>query len=361
MPSEAKSQYRDPFPEDFPEELPIGDVVFRKMKSLKYGENPGSPAALYAEAGSTGPGVANYRILQENPKKILGYTNILDLNASLKVVKRIKQLFPEYASSSISKHVGPSGVARAGSIFEAYNNAWDADATNAFGGIVAFSDKVDGDTANLMTSRFIECVIAPDYTDRAMDALRKKPDVRVIQVPSLDTPLVDHDYQYVKVEGGLLVQKRQVSRINSPGNFRVVSQRQPTADELQAALFNWAVASLTPSNAIIVGTPYETRGIGRGQGSRIDSTRLAIYYANTKPKKGSSRGCVLASDAFFPFRDSADLAGVSGITCLAYPLGSDRDGDTIQAGNEYGMALLMPMPDPQEPNKIERAFGHLIH
>jgi len=361
MPSEEKKQYRQAVPEDFPPQIPIGNTLFEKLRSLKYGENPGMPAALYKEVGSAGPGIAGYEILQENPDKKLGFINILDLNASLKLVKRIKKLFPDYIASSVSKHVGPSGTARADNVFKAYNEAWDTDALSAFGGIIAFSDELDEETANLMITRFFECVIAPGYTDKALDALRKKKDVRVVRVPSLDTELVDSKYQYIKLEGGLLVQKRYESQINSANNFRVVSQRQPTADELQAALFNWAVVGHVPSNAIVLGTPYKTVGIGGGQKSRIDSTRLAIYYANTRCKDGSSRGTIMASDAFFPFRDSADLAGISGVTCIVFPLGSDKDKDTIQAGNEYGMSLLVPMPNPDKPEIIERAFVHLSH
>ncbi|MCX6816005.1 MAG: hypothetical protein NT120_04095 [Candidatus Aenigmarchaeota archaeon] len=309
-----KNQYRDAFPEGFPQQITIDNTLFEKIKPMKYGENPGMPAALYKEIGATGPGIAEYEILQENPEKKLGFINVLDLNASLKIVKRIKKLFPEYTTASVSKHDGPSGTARADSVIKAYNDAWDADSLSAFGGIVAFSDTVDEETAKLMTTRFFECVIAPGYTDDALEALQKKKDVRVVRVPSLDTELVDNNYQYIKLDGGLLVQKRYESKIDSPENLRTVSKRQPTADELQAALFNWAVTGFTPSNSIILGTPYRTVGIGAGQRSRIDSARLAIYYANTKCKGASSKGTVMASDAFFPFRDSIDLAGISGVT-----------------------------------------------
>ena len=361
MVNETRSQYRSSVAEDFPEEIPIGDVLFKKLRAMKYGENPGTPAALYAEVGSTGPGVAEYEILQENKDKKLGFINILDLNAGLKIVKRIKELFPSYAAASVSKHVGPSGTARSGSVFQAYNDAWDTNSLAAFGGVVSFSDQVDADTAKLMTTRFFECVIAPDYTPGALDVFSKKPDLRVVKVPSLDTKLVDHDYQYIKLEGGLLVQKRFQSRVNSAGNFQSVSNRQPTANELEAALFNWNIMPFIVSNAVTLGTPYRTVGVGRGQDSRIDSASLAVYYSNTRCKEGTSKGTVMTSDAFFPDRDSMDLAGISGVTCAVAPLGSIKDDKSIQAANEYGMAFLVPMPELGKPEVIERAFVHLPH
>ena len=329
-----RGQYRRTVAEDFPEELRIGDVEFRKMRGLKYGENPGMPSALYAEVGSTGPSVANYEILQENKDKKLGYINILDLNAGLKAVRRMKHLYPNDVITSISKHVGPCcGLARAGSSLQAYNDAWDINDLAAFGGVLAFSDEVDGKTADLMTTRFFECVIAPAYSKEALEVLARKPDVRVVRVPSLDTPLTDHDFQYTKLEGGLLVQKRFHSRIDSKDKFKTVSARQPTEEEL----------------------------VGAGQYSRIDSTRLAIYYSNTRCRNGMSRGRTMTSEAFFPSRDSIDLAGISGVKSVVFPLGSIEDPNVIQAGNEYNMSLLVPMPDPDNPKETERAFVHLVH
>lgn len=332
------------------------------MRGLKYGENPGMPAALYFEVGSTGPGVANYEILQENQDKRLGFINVLDLNAGLKAVKRIKELFPDYAAASVSKHDGPCcGIARAGSTFEAYSNAWDINDLAAFGGVLALSDTVDKETAQLMTTRFFECVIAPGYTDDALGVLKQKPDVRVVRVPSLDIKLVDHDFQYIKLGGGLLVQQRFHSRIDSPEKFKVVSARKPTDEEREAALFNWNLMPFISSNSVTLGTPYRVEGVGAGQYSRVDSTRLAIYYANTRCKEGMSRGRTMTSDAFFPSRDSIDLAGISGVKSVVFPLGSIEDGNVIQAGNEYGMSLLVPMPDPDNPKETERAFVHLVH
>jgi len=362
MASNARQQYRTAVPEDFPEEMTIMGTVFRKRRGLRYGENPGMPAAWYDEAGSTGPGTANYEVIQEAEDGKLGFINLLDLNAGLAIVKRIKELFPGYVASSVSKHVGPSGTARGDSTFESYNRAWDTDPLSAFGSVVSFSDRLDGETANLMMERFFECVISPGYTPEALEALRKRPRVRVISVPSVDTALVDANYQFVKTRGGLLVQRRFESGINSPENFRVLSQRQPTPDELNAALFGWGLTPFVPSNSVMLVTPYETKGIGSGQRSRIDSTRLSIYYSNTKPKVRGSAGTTLVSDAFFPFRDSADLAGISGVACMVAPLGSPvGDEETRQASNEYGMALLAPTPNPENPNDTERGFVHLAH
>jgi len=342
---------------DFHGELVIGNTRFVKDRDLRYGENPGQPAVFYREIDARGPSLGTYEVLQENPDRMMGFINFLDVGRGIQLISRMRQLYPQQAISTVIKHVNPSGVAKADSLLKAYRDAWNCDALSAFGGVVGFSDTVDHRIAREVSSNFIEVLVAPNYTTTALDELRRRRDLRVIKVESFDKPLVDDGLDYRRVPGGLLVQQRFVSAIDSVENFECVSKRQPTQEELEAALFNWAILPYVWSNTIVIGDQNKTIGIGRGQPSRIDSAELAVKYANERSKQGA-RGHIMASDAFFPATDVAELAGKQGITAIAYPLGSIKDAEVIETADKYDISMLATRPEPGNTSRIERAFSH---
>jgi AICAR transformylase/IMP cyclohydrolase PurH len=361
MPREEKLQYINKAKEDLPSDIEIGHKM-KKKQALRYGENPAAfedegPATLYVDPLAAGPSIAHAQML--HGKKELSYNNIVDADNGLRLAIRLYQLFPENASAVIIKHKGPCGVGKSPSHMSfAQRLAFNCDPVNAFGGVNVYNNYVDGETAELIAQYFNEVVVAPGYTDDALKILKTRNNLRVLLTASFEDYVYDAGIDGTPILGGFVGQKRQVSHIDTRMNFEKVSSgRDPTSEELQAALFTWAVATRTPSNAIILGTQYETVGIGRGQGSRVDSTELAIKNAKEKRKINDFSGIVMASDAFFPFPDSVEAAGKAGIRVLAYPLGSDRDTESIEMGNKYDIVMLCTRPIPGE-KKIERAFMH---
>jgi phosphoribosylaminoimidazolecarboxamide formyltransferase / IMP cyclohydrolase len=298
----------------------------KKAQELRYGENPHQTAAFYVEKGVAEPCVANAEQLQG---KELSFNNIIDLDAAIETVKE----FHERAAAVIIKHTNPCGAALADGPLEAYLKARECDPVSAFGGIVGFNRIVDGVAAQELASTFLEAVIAPGYTEEALEIFKAKKNVRVMQVPIL----VSHGqegYDMKKVVGGLLIQGRDLGMVRAAA-CRVVTARMPTADELSALDFAWKVCKHVKSNAIVFTSRDQTVGIGAGQMSRVDSSKIAVQKAQLPTK-----GTVLASDAFFPFRDGVDAAAEAGVTAIIQPGGSVRDEEVIRAADEHGMAMV---------------------
>ncbi len=298
----------------------------KKVQDLRYGENPHQTAAFYVEHNVTEPCVSNAVQLQG---KELSFNNIIDLNAAIETVKE----FNGKPAAVIIKHTNPCGVALGDSSLNAYLKARECDPVSAFGGIVGFNRQVDADAARELTSTFLEAVIAPGYTQEALDIFTAKKNVRVMQVPLLGDYL-QNGYDMKRVVGGLLLQGRDLGMV-AAADCRVVTQRTPNDTELAALDFAWRVCKHVKSNAIVFTTSDQTVGIGAGQMSRVDSSKIAVQKA-LLPVKGT----VLASDAFFPFRDGVDAAAEAGVTAIIQPGGSIRDEEVIQAANEHGIAMV---------------------
>ena len=305
----------------------------RKRQSLRYGENPHQEAGWY-ENLSDPDGFASVIVHQG---KALSYTNLLDLDAACRIVLE----FDEPAAVVI-KHTNPCGVALGHSAADAYVRARDADALSAFGGIVGLNRPIDGETATALASTFIEAVVAPSVTDDALDTLAAKPALRVVtadfaRFASPDAAGVD----VRSILGGLLVQQRdlvQEARTSWSGesaHVRVVTARSPTADEWSGLRFAWRVCGHVKSNAVIFTTADRTAAIGAGQMSRVDAVKVAVMKAVT-----DLGATVVASDAFFPFRDGVDAVAAAGATAIVQPGGSKRDEDVIAAANEHGLAMV---------------------
>jgi phosphoribosylaminoimidazolecarboxamide formyltransferase/IMP cyclohydrolase len=300
---------------------------FKRKQTLRYGENPHQQAAVLVEHGTSHPCVATAEQLHG---KELSYNNILDLDSALNLAREFEE-----PAAVVVKHNNPCGAARAGTLAEAFRLAWVGDPLSAFGGILAFNRPVDPDTATALTTgeRFVECVIAPDYEPAALAALKGwKKNVRLLKTGPLSGGPQGLDYR--RVDGGLLVQTRDVGA-DDPGQWRVITKRQPSDAERQALWFAWLVCKHVKSNAIVLAKGTQVVGVGAGQMSRIDSTHIAVRKAGDRVK-----GSVLASDAFFPFRDNVDAAAAAGVTAIVQPGGSQRDAESITACDEHGLAML---------------------
>ncbi|MBN2111844.1 hypothetical protein JW707_01965 [Candidatus Woesearchaeota archaeon] len=355
--SAAKAQYSQKVAESFPDEMVINGVTFRKKLSLRYGINPGGPAALYEEEGASGTNLAGIEVLQEGSKG-LGYINVEDIDYSLRIVEKMHMVFPEKQCVAVMKHVNPSGVGLAETVEEAYHKAWDCDSLSAFGSVDCFSGEVNEGLAKYLadSKRNVEVVVAPSYTPEALEVMATRKPLRVVRIPEFNGASNDSGVEYRRVRGGMLVQPRFDSKVVSAQNVHVVSDRQPSKDELNACIFNWLVAGFCRSNTIVLGRSDRTVGVGTGQMSRIDAARIAVYNANNK--SDGARGCVMASDAYMPFTDVIELAASEGITAAIWPLGSDADKRVIEAGNKAGIALLTTRYDPAKPDQYERCFDH---
>ncbi len=296
-----------------------------KAQDLRYGENPHQSAAFYIEKNSTEPCVSTARQLQG---KELSFNNIIDLDAAIETVKEFEQ-----SAAVIIKHTNPCGVALADSPLTAYLKARECDPVSAFGGIVGFNREVDAETARELTSTFLEAVIAPGYSEEALAIFTAKKNVRVMQVPLLDS-FVAGGYDVKRVTGGLLLQGRDLGMV-SARDCRVVTERIPSDSEYEALDFAWRVCKHVKSNAIVFSNRDQTVGIGAGQMSRVDSSKIAVQKALLP-----TRGTVLASDAFFPFRDGVDAAAEAGVTAIIQTGGSVRDEEVIKAANEHGIAMI---------------------
>ncbi len=301
-------------------------MAFDKVQDLRYGENPHQSAAFYREPGAPAGGIAGYTQLQG---KELSYNNIADADAAWECVK----VFEGSTACVIVKHANPCGVAVATSPLEAYKKAFSTDPTSAFGGIIAFNGTVDAAAAEAVSAQFLEVLIAPAYTPEALALLEAKKNVRVLTVPL--GPVRQTDFK--RVGGGLLVQSADFAPITE-ADLKVVTKRAPTAQELGDLLFAWRVAKYVKSNAIVYCKDGMTIGVGAGQMSRVDSARIAKIKAENAGL--AIPGCVVASDAFFPFRDGLDVLAQAGATAVIQPGGSMRDAEVIAAADEQGLAMV---------------------
>ncbi len=294
-------------------------------RDLRYGENPYQVAAFYRNGEARGPSVATARQLMGRE---LSYNNILDFNAALELALRF-----ERPTAVIIKHTNPAGVASADGPLEAYLAAREADPRSAYGCVMAFNVGVNGTTAAAMKGHFVEGIIAPEFTPEALANLGSKRDVRILRYHP-DVP-AGKDLQVSGIRGGVLVQTRGYP-ILTRENLRVVTRRSPSREEIEAMLFASRVLGHVKSNAIVLAKGERTVGIGAGQMSRIDSVMLACLKAGE-----GARGSVMASDAFFPFRDGIDEAAKGGVTAVLQPGGSKRDAEVVQAAEEHGMAMVV--------------------
>ncbi|HAS6189989.1 TPA: bifunctional phosphoribosylaminoimidazolecarboxamide formyltransferase/IMP cyclohydrolase [Vibrio vulnificus] len=301
---------------------------FIKKQDMRYGENSHQAAAFYVEANPQEASVATARQIQG---KALSYNNIADTDAALECVKEFNE-----PACVIVKHANPCGVALGKNILEAYNRAYQTDPTSAFGGIIAFNQELDAETATAIVERqFVEVIIAPSVSAEAMEVVAAKKNVRLLECGEWTTKTTGFDVK--RVNGGLLVQDRDQGMV-SLDDLKVVSKRQPTEEELKDALFCWKVAKYVKSNAIVYSKGDMTIGVGAGQMSRVYSAKIAGIKAADEGLQ--VEGCVMASDAFFPFRDGIDAAAEAGIKCVIQPGGSMRDDEVIAAADEHGMAMI---------------------
>lgn len=351
----ARSQYQTKVGEDFPETLDLGKDRFVKKFPMRYGENPGYPAAFYQEAGSEGPNMGHLEVLQEGTKG-LSYINVGDMDLGQRLARKLVAVFKGRQACVLIKHEMPSGVALGDDPVETFEKAWKCDPLSNFGSVDVFSYRVTEPLARLLVEspRNIEVVYAPDYFPEALEVLAARKVLRVVRMGSnLDAPSIDNGLEVKRVAGGLLIQKRFDSKIVSPESVDIVSVKKPSPEEVKAALLNWTVACFTRSNAVVIGTSDKTHGIGSGQRSRIDSAEDAIRLS----RRGyGPDGCVLASDAFMPFPDVVELAAKHGIKAIIYPLGSIKDQEVIDKANELGLAMIIT----RKPGELdsERCFLH---
>ncbi len=300
-------------------------MQFNLKQKLRYGENPHQRAAFYTEKDAPSFSLAN--AIQHQGKE-LSFNNLVDAEAAFRLISEFTE---GYAVAGI-KHTNPCGVGLSdNSQLEAFIKAKEGDPVSIFGGIVAFNKPVEPDVAKELAGMFLEVIIAPGYTKEALEILSSKKNLRVLELPLIENPT---GFDIKRVVGGILVQDwDNIDLIED--QLKVVTDRKPTDDELAALKFAWKVVKHVKSNAIVIATKDQVLGVGAGQMSRVDSVKIAIEKAGEKVK-----GAVLASDAFFPFRDSIDEAHKAGITAIIEPGGSIRDEEVIQAANEHGMAML---------------------
>jgi phosphoribosylaminoimidazolecarboxamide formyltransferase/IMP cyclohydrolase len=309
-------------------DLAIKAYEHHKVQEMRYGENPHQQAAFYVEANPAETGIATAKQLQG---KELSYNNVADTDAALECVKNFEQ-----PACVIVKHANPCGVAVAGDIGQAYDLAFATDPESAFGGIIAFNRELDAATAAAIVERqFVEVIIAPSVSDEAAAAVAEKKNVRLLACGEWSTqgPALD----YKRVNGGLLVQDRDLGMVTA-ADLKVVSKVQPSEQQLNDLLFAWKVAKFVKSNAIVYASKGQTVGVGAGQMSRVNSARIAAIKAEHAGLE--VKGSVMASDAFFPFRDGIDNAGERGIAAVIQPGGSIRDEEVIAAADEHGMAMV---------------------
>lgn len=307
----------------------IFTTQFIKKQDLRYGENPHQQAALYLEAHSSETSIANAQQLQG---KELSYNNIADADAALECIKS----FSAHPACVIVKHANPCGASIAENLLESYEKAYACDPVSAFGGIIAFNHRLDSQTAKkIIEQQFVEVLIAPELDPAALEILKQKPAIRVLACGKFTAMQTAFDYK--RITGGLLLQDRDLGKINKD-ELKIVTQRHPSPQEMNDLVFAWRVAKFVKSNAIVFAKHQATIGIGAGQMSRVDSVNIAI----TKAQRAglNVKDSVMASDAFFPFRDSVDQAAEAGATAIIQPGGSIRDQEVIQAADQAGIAMV---------------------
>ncbi|MCF7801879.1 MAG: bifunctional phosphoribosylaminoimidazolecarboxamide formyltransferase/IMP cyclohydrolase [Candidatus Marinimicrobia bacterium] len=309
-------------PETFPAEC---SFTYKKSMDLRYGENPHQQAAVYELPIQTdGPNILTAKIHQG---KKLSYNNIADADAALACLQEF-----EAPACVVVKHANPCGVAVGTDIVDVYQRAFNADSLSAFGGIIALNRTCSAAVAEEIRKVFVEIVLAPAYEPEALDILAKKKNLRVLELGEITRRAVGQEFKFVT--GGLLVQDKDVHTLKA-GDLKVVTNEKPDETTLQELLFAWQVTKHVKSNAILLAKDKTTVGIGAGQVSRVDATDIAVRKAGDR-----MQGAVLASDAFFPFRDSIDKLAGTGVKAIIQPGGSIRDEEVIQACNEHGIAMV---------------------
>lgn len=310
---------------DFPRVI---NLQFQQAQTMRYGENPHQKAAFFIESQQPEICISTAKQLQG---KELSYNNIADTDAALECVKQ----FNEGPTCVIVKHANPCGVAVGTNLLEAYNRAFSTDPESAFGGIIAFNQELDGETAEaIIDGQFVEVIIAPSVSEAAVKIVAEKQNVRLLESGEWRSELI-HRLDFKRVNGGLLAQDADLQLTKE---IRTVTKRLPTDKEMEDMLFTWRVAKFVKSNAIVFGRDGMTIGVGAGQMSRINSARIAAIKA--EQAKLEVAGSVMASDAFFPFRDGLDNAAAVGITAVIQPGGSMRDQEVIEAANEHDIAMV---------------------
>ncbi len=302
-----------------------------RAETLRYGENPHQDAAVYTDYTCDEASVVHADQLNEGAKA-LSYNNYNDADGALDLIKE----FDEPAAAVI-KHTNPAGCATADSLSEAYENALSTDPMSAFGGIVALNRECDAATAEQIVDSFKEVVVAPGYTDAALEVLFEKDNLRVLDVGDLNETRTER-FTEKPLVGGRLVQKRDLQSI-SAADLEIVTERDPTDAELETMVFAWQTLKHVKSNGICFADGTETVGIGMGQVSRVDAVRLAAMKADEHAEGKDAEGAVMASDAFFPFPDGIEEAAEAGIEAVIQPGGSVNDEDVIEAADEHGMAM----------------------
>ncbi|MDB9372071.1 bifunctional phosphoribosylaminoimidazolecarboxamide formyltransferase/IMP cyclohydrolase [Nodularia sphaerocarpa] len=310
-------QSQDSLPQEY-------SVSGQQLQSLRYGENPHQPAAWY-QTGTTPTGWAAATKLQG---KELSYNNLVDLEAARRIIAE----FTDTPAATVIKHTNPCGVAVGSTLVEAYQKAFNADAVSAFGGIVALNRPIDAATANELKKTFLECVVAPSCDAEAQEILAAKSKLRILTLADLSSGPQD---TVKAIAGGFLVQAADDAMADT-NKWQVVTERQPTPDELAELLFAWKVCKHVKSNAIVITSDRTTLGVGAGQMNRVGSVKIALEQAGAK-----AQGAILASDGFFPFDDSVKTAAAAGITAIVQPGGSLRDQDSIKAANELGLVMVL--------------------
>ncbi len=314
-----KFDINDKFPEEY-------SIPFRKKEQLRYGENPHQEAGLYTSPVENGISIANSQVLHG---KQMSFNNYLDVEAAVNLVKEFDEI-----TAVVVKHNNPCGVATGNTLKEAYIEAFNRDPKSAYGGIVAFNRNLDIETAQELSKVFIEVVAAPDFDQDAFEFLKsKKKNLRIVKITNFADDIDGPDFR--RISGGLLVQDRDKSLYKE---LKVVTRRKPTSREMEDLIFAFKIVKHVKSNSVVIVKDKKTVGIGPGQTSRVDSLETAVKKA--KEFGFELKGSVLASEAFFPFRDSVDFAARYGITAIIQPGGSIRDKEVIDAADEHNIAMI---------------------
>jgi phosphoribosylaminoimidazolecarboxamide formyltransferase/IMP cyclohydrolase len=311
-------QRGDLFPETF-------TAAFQRAQSLRYGENPGQAASFYVERPEAG--LAG---LKQRGGKELSFNNLLDLEGALLAIEP----FADDPACAIVKHTTPCGLAIGESASNAYRKALSCDPVSAFGSVIAFNKEVDQETADAVSGLFVEVIVGPKFSEEAVEVLGRKKNLRVME-GTAQWPSRSFDYK--RVRGGVLVQERAPTVIDTSG-WEVPTKRKPTGDELKDLLFAWRAVAAVKSNAIVLVRDGMTIGIGAGQMSRVDAAFMAVHKA--KLVGHETKGSVMGSDAFFPFRDGVDQAADAGVRAIVQPGGSVRDAEVVAAADEHDMAMV---------------------
>ena len=301
--------------------------TYERVEILRYGENPHQEGAFYRKVGAVEPSISGAKQLHG---KAMSYNNYLDSNSALELVKEFEE-----TAVVIIKHNNPCGVALGVNPVSAYVRARETDPISAFGGVIACNQLVDLAMAKEVTSTFVEVLIAPEFNEDALAELKRKKDLRLLEVGALDCQIRE-GLDLKKLVGGMILQDRDLGALSDLKALKIPTKRKPSESEYAACAFAWKVCKHVKSNAIIFANTTQTVGIGAGQMSRVDSVKLAEMKANLPIE-----GCVMASDAFFPFRDGLDAAGKAGITTVIQPGGSIRDEEVVKAADEQNLAMIM--------------------